>query len=360
VTRAGRLLCVGIRGSEPGSEQLRNDLASCRDAGVGGVILFDVDVPALRRLEREHGRADRHQAPRNIIDPEQVRRLIAHVRETLGPGVFVAIDQEGGRVARLNSSRGFSEDPSAAEFAALSATQQVQAAQRQARQLAGLGIDLNLAPCVDLDLEPSNPVIGSLQRSFGADPQKVISCAAPILRAHHEAGVATCLKHFPGHGSSRSDTHAGPVDITTSWQRETELEPYRALLGSPGVAVMMGHLIHRDLDPTEPASLSRAVSHGLLRKELGYDGVVVTDSIDMHAITDRYPIAEAAVRAINAGADLVIDGFNLDERGEHPARMLAKALERAVAEGRIEGGMARLEQSAARLDTLRRQIGAPL
>jgi beta-N-acetylhexosaminidase len=149
------------------------------------------------------------------------------------------------------------------------------------------------------------------------------------------------------------------VNITGSWRRDLELEPYRALLPSAGVAVMVGHLIHRKLDAEFPASLSRTVIQNLLRGELGFDAVVVTDSIDMHAITDRYSIAEAAIHAINAGADFVIDGFNLDERGEHPALPLAQALEQAANDGRIQGGMARFEASTSRLDTLRRQIGMP-
>jgi beta-N-acetylhexosaminidase len=298
-------------------------------------------------------------APRNIINPPQLRRLAGHVREVLGADVFVGIDQEGGRVARLTSARGFSDDPSAVEFAALPGAQQEQAARDQARQLADLGIDLNFAPCVDLDLEPSNPIIGGRDRSFGAVPEQVNACAARILHAHRAAGVAACLKHFPGHGSSRGDTHLGAVDITDSWRREAELAPYRALLPSPGVAVMVGHLLHRELDPTVPASLSRAVIQDLLRRDLGFAGVVITDSIDMHAIADHHSPAEAAIRAIDAGADLVVDGFNLDERDEHPAELLAEAIERAAADGRIEGGMARVEESAARLDALRREIGTP-
>lgn len=351
------MLCVGIRGAEPGSRVLEQDLESCRRAAVGGVILFDVDVPTRRQLERAGLPARKQDAPRNIIAPEQVRRLVTHVRAVLGADVFVGIDQEGGRVSRLTSACGFADDPSARVFAGYTEAQQVEAAQRQAYQLAGLGIDLNFAPCVDLDLEPANPIIGGLDRSFGADPGQVVSCAAQVLQAHLAAGVATCLKHFPGHGSSHADTHAGPVDITESWQRDVELEPYRALLRSPGVAVMVGHLIHRELDSTTPASLSRRMIEGLLRRELGYDGVVVTDSIDMHAITDSYSPAEAVARAVNAGADLVVDGFNLDERSEHPAQILASALEQAIADGRIVGGMGRLEESVARLDILRRQIG---
>ena len=360
MTRHGRLLCVGLRGTEPGTDPFEADLAACRRAGVGGVILFDVDVPALRRLENagEAPETAVRRAVRNVVDPDQLRRLVARVRDVLGPEVFVAIDQEGGRVARLTSRRGFADDPSARQFAAMNATDRAASARRQAEQLAGLGIDLNFAPCVDLALEPANPVIDGLDRAFAADPATVTACAGTIVAAHRAAGVAACLKHFPGHGSSRSDTHLGTADVTDTWQREPELAPYRALAAEPGVAVMVAHIVHRGLDAEHPASLSPDIVSGLLRSEIGFAGVVVTDSIDMRAVADRYSYEAAAVQAVRAGADLVVDGFNLAERAEHPAPALAAALAGAFADGRIPGGDRRLEKSLQRLDRLRRQLGA--
>lgn len=357
---AGRLLCLGIRGAEPGDPLLEADLAACRRAGVGAVILFDVDVPTLRRLEAEGVEPEeaRRRAVRNLTDPDQVRRLADRIRMVLGDDVFVAVDQEGGRVARLSSRRGFMDDPSARAFAALGAAKRERAARRQAEQLARCGLDLNFAPCVDLDLGPDNPVIGGLDRAFAADPDTVTACARTVLAAHRAAGVAACLKHFPGHGSSRADTHLGAVDVTGTWDRERELAPYRALAKTPGMAVMAAHVRHRDLDPDLPASLSPAVIDGLLRGELGWQGVVATDSIDMRAVADHHTPEEAAVLAVRAGCDLVIDGFNLAERDEHPAPALAIALADAFADGTIPGGKARLKASLARLARLRAEIGA--
>ncbi len=356
---AGRLLCVGIRGAEPGDPLLESDLEACRAANVGGVILFDVDVPTWRRLEAEGvaPEAARARAVRNIISPGQVLRLTRRIRKVLGPDVFIAVDQEGGQVARLTSAHGFRDDPSARAFAALDTAGRREAARSQASQLARFGFDLNFAPCVDLALEPDNPVIARLDRAYAADPDVVTGCARTVITAHRTAGVAACLKHFPGHGSSRADTHLGAVDITATWRRDCELAPYRALSGEPGAAAMVAHVMHRDLDPDLPASLSPAVVTDLLRGELGFDGVIVTDSIDMRAIADRWPPAEAVVMAVAAGADLVVDGFNLDERPEHPAPVLAATLAAALGDGRIPGGHKRLGESLARLAKLRAGIG---
>jgi len=359
VNRAGRLLCVGLRGAEPGADLLEADLEACRRAGVGGVILFDVDVPTLRRLERQGVDPEdaRRRAVRNILDPDQLGRLVVRIREVLGEDVFVAIDQEGGQVARLTSRRGFRDDPSASEFAALEEERRRQSATNQAEQLARFGIDLNFAPCVDLDFGEANPIIGRLGRAYAADPAEVAACARISIAAHRMAGVASCLKHFPGHGSSRADSHLGAVDITGTWDRDRELAPYRDLATEEGVAVMVAHVAHRGLDAELPASLSPVVIGDLLRADIGFNGVVVTDSIDMRAVADLHDPGEAAVQAVRAGADFVIDGFNLDDRTEHPAPALAAALAEGLGDGRIAGGAHRLEESLERLALLRRQIG---
>jgi beta-N-acetylhexosaminidase len=350
---------VGIRGAVPGDPLLERDLDACAEAGVGGILLFDVDVPTLRRAERDGASREEAvaRAPRNILDPEQLRGLIDHLRVRLGEEILICVDQEGGRVARLAPARGFLPDPAAAVFAELSARERGEAARAQARQLRELGFDLNFAPCVDLALQPRNEVIVGRQRSYGRDPEAVIEAARKVVEAHAESRVAACLKHFPGHGSSEGDTHLGMVEITRTWRREEELAPYRALLDRPGVAVMVAHLMHLDLDARRPASLSPAFIEGLLRGELGFGGVVVTDSIDMRAIRDRYSPEEAVVAAIDAGADLVVDAFNLEPREEHPAMTLVRALRRAVEEGSLRGGEARIRESLGRLAGLRRVLG---
>jgi len=355
---AGRLLCVGIRGAVPGDNLLEQDLEACAEAGVGGVILFDVDVPQLLRLTAEGLPRDEAlmASPRNVIDPEQLAKLIAHVRARLGVEVLVTVDQEGGQVARLNPRRGFEATPTAAEFARLDVAAQQAVAQGQAKLMQSLGVDLNYAPCTDLALEPLNDIIVGHGRSYGVDPQVVIQAAQVVIEAHHAAGVGACLKHFPGHGSSRGDTHLDAVDITDTWQRDAELTPYHSLAHLPGLAIMVAHVMHRGLDGQWPASLSAAVVGGILRREIGFQGVVVTDSIDMRAITGRWTPEQAAVAAIDAGVDLVVDGFNLMPDRAHPAVALRDAVQSALEKGNITGGHERIAASCARLDRLRRQL----
>lgn len=347
----GRLLCVGVRGSGAGDASFEADLEACARAGVGAVILFDVHVSAAAAFER--GGMDpasaRAAAVRNILSPRQLTELVAALRERLGAGLLLAIDQEGGRVARLAHARGFEADPSAAEFAALSEAPRRTAARRHAQQLARLGIDLNFAPCVDLAIHRGG-VIAQAGRSFGCDPQAVAACAREIVDAHRAEGVAACLKHFPGHGSAPGDTHLALADITATHD-DRELEPYRALLDAS--AVMVGHLLHRGVDADRPASLSRPWIHGVLRQRLGFTGVVATDSIDMRAVRDRWPPAEACVLAARAGADLIVHGFNAPDDAPdapHPAPAMAAALERAIESGELPAEL--VATSAKRLDRL--------
>ena len=190
-----------------------------------------------------------------------------------------------------------------------------------AKTLAAAGINHNLAPVVDINSNPANPVIGALGRSFSADPAVVIAQARAFIEAHHAHDVTTTLKHFPGHGSSQADSHLGLVDVSATWQRD-ELEPYRVLIGEGIVdTVMTAHVFNTQLDPTYPATLSKATITGILRDELGFDGVVITDDMNMQAITSQYGFEQAAVLAVQAGADLLAYGNNLvyDPR-RRPAR----------------------------------------
>jgi beta-N-acetylhexosaminidase len=319
---------------------LERDLDACALSGVRNVILFDVDVPTGGK--------------RNIESPEQVRALTDHIRERLGADALVCIDQEGGSVSRLNERWGMARGVSASEFARLGPGARRDEAERQAVQLADLGIDVDFSPCVDLEIEAASSIIAGQGRSFGPDAEIVVECAREVIRALGERGVGACLKHFPGHGSARGDTHEGLVDITETARRELELEPYRVLLAEADgtVGVMVAHVMDSNLDPEHPASLSSACVEGLLRGELGFSGVVVTDSLDMRAITNRYGIEEACVRALDAGADMVIDGFNLDpSRGEHPAPAIVRALRDAMAGGRLSE--ARIAESLGRVERFR-------
>jgi beta-N-acetylhexosaminidase len=363
----GRLIWVGVRGGGPGDPTLEAELDRCARAHAGGVILFDVDVPERDRLRGE-GLAEaeaRAGAPRNILAPEQARGLVRSLRARLGSGLIVSVDQEGGLVSRLGPARGFPASPSPRDYAAMPDDRRLDAARTLAGSVASVGIDLNLAPCVDVAVNPDGPGHTALGRSFGRDPARVAALAGEQIDAMHAAGVSCCLKHFPGHGSARGDTHLGLVDITETFDEAAELAPYRTLLGparpcagAPD-AVMISHLVHRGYDADRPASLSAAVVTGLLRGRLGFDGLVLTDSLDMRAVADRFGAGEAAVLALEAGADVALEANNLSERIPCPAPEIHRAIRSAVDDGRLS--VDRLEASAARLDAFlerRRARGA--
>jgi beta-N-acetylhexosaminidase len=290
-TRIARLLLVGFRGltiDDVGAT--RSDIA---DRGLGGVILFSTDQLTGK--------------PRNITSPRQVTKLVADLR-ALAPDrtLLVATDQEGGKVARLGPATGFPAVPSQAAVGGKSDA----VVEAWARSIAGtldqVGINLNLAPVVDLNVNPHNPAIGALGRSFSADPDVVAHDASISVEAHRAVRVRTALKHFPGLGSATANTDFGVADVTDTWSR-TELQPYRTLLAARQVdSIMVGNLVNGQIDSDTPASLSMATVTDLLRGELGWQGLVVTDDLQAGAITDAFRAAEAIRLAILAGNDLLL------------------------------------------------------
>jgi beta-N-acetylhexosaminidase len=263
------------------------------DGGLGGVILFDRD-------QLTGGR-------RNIESPEQLRRLVDGLR-ALAPDrrLLVAIDQEGGRVARLSPATGFPSFAGQAEIAPQGDATVRAWARSIATTLASVGVDVNLAPVVDLNVNPSNPASGALGRSFSDDPATVARLASIEVLAHRESDVRTVLKHFPGLGSASTNTDFGVADVTKTWSRR-ELEPYRTMLAGGDVdAIMAGNLVNGQIDPDAPASLSATTVTDLLRGELGWDGVVVTDDLQAGAITESFGADEAIGLALAAGNDLLL------------------------------------------------------
>jgi beta-N-acetylhexosaminidase len=350
----GRLIWVGVRGSHEGDPVLEAELKRCEDAAVGGIILFDVDVPhrdAHKALGNTEEQA-RFLSPRNIIGEQQVRTLVSYLRSRLGKKLIVCIDQEGGRVSRLNPARGFPLIPSPDAYARLDLTSRAQVAMILASTIASAGIDLNLSPCVDVAINPDGPGHTALGRSFNAQHAVVSSMAAEQIRALHAAGIGACIKHFPGHGSARGDTHEGLVDITQTWIESDELAPYAALINSsdPPEAVMISHLVHKGLDPHMPASVSRNIITGLLRERLGWSGLVITDSLDMRAVADRFSPGDSSVLALQAGADVALEANNLAQPKPCPAPEIHAAITQAVKNGRLS--IDRLQESVARLDRL--------
>jgi beta-N-acetylhexosaminidase len=329
------LLVVGFRGMTVAEAGPIAD-AIARD-GLGGIVLFD----------RDQTTGD----PRNVQSPKQLLALIAGLQGLAGERrLIVAIDQEGGRVARLTPATGF---PKIASEASIGQLDDEAAATTWGRliatTLASVGVNLNLAPVVDLDVNPRNPAIGALDRSFSADPAVVTQLALAEIRAHHESSIATTLKHFPGLGSATANTDFGVADVTKTWSR-TELEPFRAIVAA-GVAdvVMAGHLVNRNLDPDHPASLSPAIVTDLLRGELGWDGVVITDDLQAGAITSAFGAEEAIALAIEAGNDLLLLA-NQQSYDPNVAMKTIDTIEGLVRSGRISA--TRLEKSQQRTQAM--------
>ena len=336
--RIARLLVVGFRGLRVGPDDWIAQAIAVD--GLGGVILFD---------------KDRVEASRNIRTKQQVTRLINDVR-TLAPAreLIVAIDQEGGLVTRLSPAYGF---PAVASEAAIGAKGEADVrtwADGLAGTLADVGVNLNLAPVVDLNVNPRNPAIGALGRAFSADPALVAMDAAIDIQAHRMAGVRTTLKHFPGLGSATSNTDFGVADVTATWTQQ-ELDPYRTLLGQGLVDVIMaGHVVNGQIDPAAPASLSRGTVTDLLRNELGWDGLVITDDLQAGAITKAFGAEDAVALALDAGNDLLLFA-NQQVYDPDVVTKTIDLIEGFVTDGRIPEG--RIDRSYARVTALFPNLG---
>lgn len=271
--------------------------------GIGDDEVFDLVLEDLR-AERAAGIILFRANCRTVA---QTTKLIRRVR-AVAPAAEVAVDQEGGAVQRLQNLG--IDWPSAAAVARLSDQQIGKLYAPLVRELQDLGFTRNLAPVVDLSYGPDRdcPVIGGCLRSYG-DVPRIVDVAGALIAAHLQAGMGVSLKHFPGHGLARADSHLGVVDHgpTFRWQ---EIDPYRQLIGAFGddsrVAVMLGHLDIEQLDGEHPSSLSRRIVNGLLRGDLGFRGPVWTDDLSMRAIADRYSLGDVRRLAKAAGIDRLI------------------------------------------------------
>lgn len=306
-----------------------------RNWRIGGVLLFDNPDPSIG----------------NIESPEQLAALTASLQALTPVPLLIAVDQEGGSVARLKPRNGFPDTPSQqylGDLNDLSLTRSY--ADTTASMLKQHGINLNLAPVVDLNTNPSNPVIGSLGRSFGASPDTVTNHTFEVMAAHMQQRVYCALKHFPGHGSSRADSHSGFVDVTGTWS-DRELEPYRRIIGWGMCNVIMtAHIFNANLDPDLPATLSYPTITGLLREQLRYNGVVMTDDMQMGAITSYYSFDTAIELAVKAGVDIITIGNNLLYGPETVERTIA-IIRNMVDRGDITPE--RIDQSYARIKRLK-------
>lgn len=342
--KIGQMFMVGFRGlTIDEGHPIVQDIV---ERHLGGVVLFDYDVPNGKFV-------------RNIASPQQLQILTSALQAAAQAApvphpLLIATDQEGGLVVRLRERYGF---PPTVSHAALGAANDVEAtfvqASSMARTLAAAGINQNLAPVVDVNLNPANPVIAAYERSFSADPQVVIAQATAFIEAHHAQNVLCTLKHFPGHGSSQADTHRGFVDVSDTWS-PVELQPYAALIDAGlADAVMTAHVFNRAWSATDPATLAPATIDGLLRGELGYTGVVISDDMQMGAIRQFYSFEEAIRKAIAAGVDIIAIANN----SVYDEQVMAKGV--AVVQQLVEAGTittARIDQSYQRIRQLKSRL----
>jgi beta-N-acetylhexosaminidase len=321
--RIAQVVMMGIEGLTPSQAE-----RALVEQGVGGVILFE----------------------RNCRNPAQVAELIEDLQDVartkgLGIPLIIAIDQEHGPVTRIKE--GITILPSAWEMGRIGNSDLVrQEARITGRELAALGITMNLAPVADILLHPDNRVIG--KRSFGTDPKLVSEMVIAAIEGLQEEGVAACAKHFPGHGATKTDSHEALPTIERSREdmEEAELIPFYGAVGANVAAIMTGHLLCPSLDPDLPVTLSASIIGDLLRMELGFGGALISDDLLMGALNQLGSLEERGVKALKAGVDCL-----LVSKGS--VQGLVKALKQGLETGKIT--QERGEEAISRIAKLKEE-----
>lgn len=331
--KIGQMLLIGF----PKAEVDPLVLEEVRKGKVGSIIIFEKNIP-----------------PRNSF--VALKKIIWTYQEAAPVPLFVTIDQEGGRVNRLKDKYGFPRSITAEAMGKAKTLDSVRFySEATAATLAGLGINLNFAPVVDLASNPTNPIIARYGRAFSANEDSVALLAKEFIKGHRKFNVLTSLKHFPGHGSSKDDTHLGIADVTNTWEKR-ELKPYQALIDSGYVdAVMTSHIVNKKLDADgHPGTLSDDILNGILREELGFDGVVFTDDMQMHAITKHYGLEDAIRMAILAGVDIMTFSNNISGSDQRTVDKVHAIIRGLVTQGVISE--ARIDESFDRIMKLKREL----
>jgi len=332
----GKMLVIGF--SDNKVDENSPIIKQINKYDLGGVILFDRFM-------------SKNDKQKNIVSPKQVKKLTADLQRLSNKPILISIDQEGGRVSRLRKDYGFEYIPSAYAVGKKTVKEAKKIYQTQAKMLAEAGLNTNFAPVVDLAINPKNKVIVGLKRAYSASPSKVSEYAKIFIDAQSQEGILSVLKHFPGHGSSLGDSHKGFVDITDTWSTK-ELEPYKNLIATNSVdMIMTAHVFNAHLDKNYPATLSYNVNTKLLRQEMGYRGVIISDDMQMQAISKHYSVAEAVSLAINAGVDILLFGNQLSG---NQADALVNTIFIEVKKGNIP--YSRLVESNARIEALYTKI----
>lgn len=331
--KIGQMILIGFPTAAVDSEVLRE----IREGKVGSIIIFEKNIPAQNSFVA-------------------LKKITWTYQQAAPIPLFISIDQEGGKVNRLKDKYGFPRSITAEAMGKSNSLDSVRFyAEATAATLAGLGINVNFAPVVDLAAEPTNPAIVKHGRAFSNNEDSVALLAKEFIKQHRKYGVITSLKHFPGHGSSKQDTHFGIADVTNTWT-DRELKPYRVLIDSGYAdAVMTSHIVNRNLDKNgNPGTLSKPILEGILRGRLNFDGLVFTDDMQMHAITKHYGFEEAIKLAITAGVDIMTFSNNIAGSDERTVDKVHGIIRKFVESGVIT--KERIDQSFDRIMIVKRQL----
>ena len=333
----GQMIMIGI-GDFNLVDNNKPIFAEIKTGKVGGVVLYEKNIL--------------FESPKT-----ELALLVETLQKNADIPLFVSIDEEGGWVSRMKTRYGFPKNVSAqylGDMDNLDSTRHY--AKQTASILSSFGINMNYAPVVDVNLNPRNPVIGRIQRSYSSDYNKVVEHAQVVMEEHHNNGVIPVLKHFPGHGSSKSDTHLGLTDVTETWQME-EVYPYSSLLKNGYTsAVMTAHIVNKSLDESkQPATLSEKVVNGLLRDFLKYKGVIITDDMQMGAIDNEYGLRESIKLSLLAGVDMLMFANNVSNENRVSASSIHAIIKDLVFEEIISE--ARIRASYKRIMKLKADIG---
>lgn len=331
--KIGQMIMIGMAKAEFDPEVA----ASIRQGKAGAILLFEKNVP-------------KNNSYTNL------KKVLYSYQHVAPFPLFVCIDQEGGRVNRLKEKYGFPRSISAAAMGKDKMLDSVRFyGASTASTLAGLGFNVNFAPVVDLAVNPLNPIIAKVERSFSNNEDTVTMMAEAFIQEHRKVGVLTALKHFPGHGSSKDDTHLGVADVTKTWT-DRELIPYQKIISDGYVdAVMSSHIVNTKLDKNGlPGTLSKDILDGILRKQLGFNGVVFSDDMQMQAITKNYGFEESIKLAINAGIDILCFSNNIAGSEDRTVDKVHEIIRRYVERGEISRD--RINESYARIRKLKQRL----
>jgi beta-N-acetylhexosaminidase len=315
----GRMIILGFEGQSLSSNNtLKKDI---KKYTLGGVILFD--------------KYHKSKKKKNIKNPKQLKKLITDIQNMSKYNILISIDQEGGLVSRLNQKNGFSKTYKASTISKKGTIFARQTYKKLASDLSNVGININFAPVVDLAINPKNKVIVYYGRSYSSSPKEVIKYSKIFIDEMNKKGIISVLKHFPGHGSSLGDSHEGFIDISNTWNKK-ELIPYQELINSNHAnMIMTAHVYNKNLDTKYPATLSKNINTNLLKEKLNYQGIIISDDLQMKAITKYYTLKQTVTLAINSGVNILLFGNQIDNK-TIKLKTIVNTIYKEVKNGNIE------------------------